>query len=113
MSNTVTVQASEAVTSNSATAEKSKPSGKGFASMSLEKKREIASAGGKAAHLKGKAYKFDSTKASEAGRKGGQSVSKNREHMAAIGKKGGENRSKKAGLNKYDNLVLQDVAKSA
>jgi len=73
--------------------------------MSIEKKREIASAGGKAAHEKGKAYKFDSAKASEAGRKGGQSVSRNREHMAIIGKRGGESRSKKAVLNRYDNVT--------
>lgn len=68
---------------------------KGFASMSMEKKRAIASAGGKAAHKNGNAHKFDSAKASEAGRKGGQVVSQNREHMAMIGKRGGENRSKK------------------
>ncbi|GHH46608.1 MULTISPECIES: KGG domain-containing protein [Gammaproteobacteria] len=62
---------------------------RGFASMDEEKQREIASKGGKAAHASGNAHEFDSREASEAGRKGGQAVSQNREHMAAIGSKGG------------------------
>jgi general stress protein YciG len=49
-------------------AEKSK---RGFASMSPEKQREIASKGGKAAHAKGKAHEFTSEEARAAGRKGG------------------------------------------
>ncbi|MBD0313737.1 MAG: stress-induced protein [Microcoleus sp. T3-bin5] len=63
---------------------------RGFASMDPEKQREIASKGGQAAHEKGTAHKFSSDEAREAGRKGGQSVSQNREHMAEIGRKGGE-----------------------
>lgn len=47
--------------------------GRGFASMSPEKQREIASKGGKAAHQKGTAHEFTSEEAREAGRKGGQS----------------------------------------
>jgi len=62
---------------------------RGFASMSPEKRREIASKGGRAAHAKGTAHEFTSEEAREAGRKGGQKVSQNREHMAAIGAKGG------------------------
>ena len=46
---------------------------RGFASMDEEKQREIASKGGKAAHLKGTAHEFTSEEAREAGRKGGQS----------------------------------------
>lgn len=90
-------------------------SNRGFASMDQAKQREIASKGGKAAHEKGTAHEFTSEEARmagskggkiahekgtahewtseearEAGRKGGQSVSQNREHMAEIGKKGGE-----------------------
>ncbi|MGZ3609176.1 MAG: KGG domain-containing protein, partial [Ktedonobacteraceae bacterium] len=38
----------------------SKGSGRGFASMSSEKKREIASKGGKAAHAQGTAHKWTS-----------------------------------------------------
>jgi uncharacterized protein len=64
---------------------------RGFASMDPEKQREIASRGGKAAHQAGTAHEFTTEEAREAGRKGGQAVSRNREHMAAIGRKGGEN----------------------
>jgi general stress protein YciG len=63
---------------------------RGFASMDEEKQREIASKGGRAAHEQGTAHEFNSEEAREAGRKGGQTVSRNREHMAEIGRKGGE-----------------------
>lgn len=66
-------------------------SDRGFASMDEDKQREIASMGGKAAHEKGTAHEFDSKEAAEAGKKGGEAVSKDRDHMAAIGKKGGQN----------------------
>ena len=48
----------------------SNKSGRGFASMDDEQQREIASEGGKAS---GGNFKNDPQKASEAGRKGGQS----------------------------------------
>src|SRR5689334_25195205 len=67
-------------------------SNRGFASMDREKQREIASKGGRAAHAKGTAHEFDSGEARDAGRKGGVAVSRNREHMAAIGRRGGEAR---------------------
>jgi general stress protein YciG len=67
-------------------------SNRGFASMDREKQKEIASKGGRAAHAKGTAHEFDSGEAREAGRKGGVAVSRNREHMAAIGRRGGEAR---------------------
>src|SRR5512138_2478725 len=63
---------------------------RGFASMDEEKQREIASMGGRAAHQKGTAHEFTTDEAREAGRKGGQAVSRNREHMANIGRRGGE-----------------------
>ena len=44
---------------------------RGFAAMTAEKQREIASRGGKAAHAKGTAHKFTSDEARIAGRKGG------------------------------------------
>src|SRR5262245_13078838 len=68
---------------------------RGFASMSPEKRREIARLGGKAAHQKGRAHQFTSTEAREAGRKGGLSVSKNRLHMAEIGRAGGKARGQR------------------
>ena len=45
---------------------------RGFASMAAEKQREIASKGGRAAHLKGTAHEWTSEEARAAGRKGGQ-----------------------------------------
>ena len=45
---------------------------RGFASMSAEKQREIASKGGRAAHTKGTAHEWTSEEARAAGRKGGQ-----------------------------------------
>lgn len=51
--------------------------GRGFASMTTEKKREIASKGGRAAHALGTAHKWTSEEAQAAGRKGG-SISRRR-----------------------------------
>ena len=45
---------------------------RGFASMTPEKQREIASKGGRAAHQKGTAHEWTSEEARSAGRKGGQ-----------------------------------------
>ncbi len=70
--------------------------GRGFASMSAERQREIARKGGKAAHARGKAHEFTREEAREAGRKGGERVSANRSHMAAIGRIGGQRSSRKA-----------------
>ncbi|NWF62072.1 MAG: stress-induced protein [Fischerella sp.] len=63
---------------------------RGFASMDEDKQREIASKGGKAAHEKGTAHEFTSEEAREAGRKGGETTSQDREHMAEIGREGGK-----------------------
>ena len=63
---------------------------RGFASMDPEKKRMIASKGGRAAHEKGTAHEFSPDEARAAGRKGGERVSQNRDHMASIGRRGGE-----------------------
>ena len=45
---------------------------RGFASMSPEKQREIASKGGRAAHEKGTAHEWTAEEARTAGRRGGQ-----------------------------------------
>ena len=63
---------------------------RGFASMDAQRQREIASKGGKAAHVKGTAHEFSREEAREAGRKGGAAVSRNRSHMSAIGREGGK-----------------------
>lgn len=47
----------------------------GFASMSKERQREIASKGGKAAHAQGTAHEWSSSEAADAGRKGGKNKS--------------------------------------
>jgi uncharacterized protein len=68
----------------------SEKSNRGFASMDDKKQREIARKGGKTAHEKGAAHEFSPEEASRAGQKGGEEVSKDREHMSDIGRKGGE-----------------------
>ena len=45
---------------------------RGFASMSEDEQRDIASKGGEAAHEQGTAHEFDSEEAREAGQKGGK-----------------------------------------
>lgn len=50
----------------------------GFASMTPERRAEVASKGGKSAFDKGVIYRFTSEKAKEAGRKGGLAKSANR-----------------------------------
>ncbi len=63
--------------------------------MDPDRQKEIASRGGKAAHEKGTAHEFTPDEAREAGRKGGQKVSQNRDHMARIGRMGGQARRMK------------------
>lgn len=63
---------------------------RGFASMDPEKQREIASKGGKTAHALGRAHEFTKDEASKAGGKGGEVVSRDKAHMAEIGRLGGQ-----------------------
>ncbi len=58
---------------------------RGFASMDEQKQREIASKGGKAAHVSGHAHEFDSEEARAAGRKGGQSRARAGDHAEQTG----------------------------
>ena len=70
---------------------------RGFASMSPEKQREIASKGGRAAHQKGTAHEWTSEEARDAGRKGGiASHRRRREQM------GGSSESQEAGMGQDD-----------
>jgi len=62
---------------------------RGFAAMDPEKQREIASVEGRAAHEKGTAHEFSADEARRAGRRGGRAVSRDREYMAEIGRRGG------------------------
>ena len=72
----------------------SNTSKRGFASMDQGTQREIASKGGRAAHVKGTAHEFTSDEARVAGRKGGETVSRDRAHMSAIGREGGHSRGR-------------------
>ncbi len=90
---------------------------RGFAAMTPEQRREIGRLGGVAAHERGSAHHFTSEEAREAGRKGGKAcqesgqaprftsdsareagrrggaaVSRDRAHMADIGRRGARNR---------------------
>lgn len=51
---------------------------RGFAAMSPERQREIASQGGRAAHQQGVAHEWSREEAKEAGKKGGQASGKRR-----------------------------------
>lgn len=62
---------------------------RGFAAMSPEQQRAIASKGGQEAHRQGTAHEFSSEEARAAGRLGGKTMGANRVHMATIGRKGG------------------------
>jgi hypothetical protein len=83
---------------------------RGFASMDPSKQREIASKGGRAAHAKGTAHEFTSDEARVAGRKGGEAVSRDRAHMAAIGREGGHSRGARARAAAAGSSGNMDVA---
>ena len=53
------------------------PKPRGFQTMTAERQREIASAGGQAAHRKGSAHQFTTEEARAAGRKGGAARQRN------------------------------------
>lgn len=82
---------------------------RGFASMDPARQREIASKGGRAAHEKGTAHEWSSDEAREAGRKGGVAVSRDRAHMAAIGREGGESRSAAARQARLSRMSEREV----
>lgn len=57
---------------------------RGFAAMDPVRVRELAAAGGREAHARGKAYRFSGEKAREAGRKGGKAPHASRGPKKAI-----------------------------
>ena len=81
---------------------------RGFASMDPSRQKEIASKGGRAAHAKGTAHEWSSDEARVAGQKGGVAVSRDRAHMAAIGREGGESRSRANRLRQQDGGIRGD-----
>jgi general stress protein YciG len=58
---------------------------RGFASMTSEKQREIASKGGRAAHIKGTAHEWTPDEARSAGRKGAHATRNGRGQRAVPG----------------------------
>lgn len=66
---------------------------RGFSAMPADRQREFAKQGGKASHEKGTGHEFTIEEARAAGKKGGLSASRDREHMSAIGKLGGQKRA--------------------
>lgn len=58
--------------------EAQKPKPRGFASLTPERRAEIARLGGRAAHEQGKAHTWDSQSGAEASRKGAISRAKNK-----------------------------------
>lgn len=107
MSNPMSVTQSEAPPSAlslsvAASAERSaeaatpaRPARRGFAAMDRERQRQIASLGGRTAHQRGQAHEFTPEEARQAGRKGGESISRDRDYMADIGRRGGAARTLK------------------
>ncbi|MGY3264463.1 KGG domain-containing protein [Lysobacter sp. HA35] len=89
----------------------------GFNRMDPNRQREIASMGGRAAHARGNAHEFSANEARDAGRKGGQAVSRNRDHMAAIGRKGGQavsgNREHMAAIGRRGGEATRGVMRTA
>lgn len=57
---------------------------RGFAAMTSEKQRELASKGGRAAHAKGTARKWSVEEARRAGRKGGQASRRGRGKLPLV-----------------------------
>ena len=66
---------------------------RGFASLDRSRLVALARRAGRIAHQKGTAHIFDEEEARSAGKKGGLVVSRNRAHMAAIGRRGGMSRA--------------------
>lgn len=76
----------------------SKKKPRGFAALTPERRRELASIGGRAAHAKGTAHEFNRETATEAGRKGGKVAASRPGRMAEIGKLGGQARGRNGRL---------------
>jgi len=85
-----TSRRSSSTTRRTSGTRRSSSSRRGFAGMTDQRQRQIAAEGGRAAHEQGTAHEFSTSEARQAGQKGGEAVSRDRSHMAAIGRRGGE-----------------------
>ena len=78
---------------------------RGFASMDEEKQRAIASKGGKAAHAKGTAHRFDSKEGREAGRAAHEKGTAHKfdsEQAREAGRKGGKAAHERGTAHEFD-----------
>ncbi len=90
---------------------------RGFACLSEERKREIASMGGKKAHVIGKAHEFNHAEAVAAGRLGGlasarkrrESEQANKDYEARI-QMGSDIKGEDSSIDKMQSLCSQDDA---
>jgi len=57
---------------------------RGFAAMDEQRRREVASLGGRIAHARGRAHRFTPEEARKAGQKGGSQINRNRKQMAEL-----------------------------
>lgn len=62
---------------------------RGFAAMTPERLREVARSGGAAAKAAGSLHRFTAEQVARGGSAGGSIISRNREHMREIGRRGG------------------------
>ncbi|HEL4116083.1 KGG domain-containing protein [Stenotrophomonas maltophilia] len=85
-------------------------SNRGFASMDQDKQRAIAAKGGRAAHASGNAHEFSPAEARVAGRKGGEAISRDRQHMATIGREGGHARHANARQQQQQPQAIERTA---
>lgn len=69
----------------------------GFHHLNPAERHVIAVLGGKAAHAKGTAHKWNKETAALAGAKGGATTAKDKAHMAEIGRKGGQTKKRHGG----------------
>ena len=67
--------------------DETKVSPRGFAAMDEQRRREVASLGGRIAHARGRAHRFTPEEARKAGQKGGSQISRNRKHMSELGRR--------------------------
>lgn len=86
----------------------SEPKKRGFASMSIEKRKWISSQGGKASQANGTAHRFTREEAIEAGRKGGTAASESglahrwtSEEAREAGRKGGKSAHEKGVAHRF------------
>lgn len=86
------------------------PARRGFACISPERRREIASKGGKKAHARGTAHRWTPEEARAAGKKGGALISQDTARMAELGRKGGKAKRKPRTVGGHDVGIDREVA---